>query len=79
MNTPLEIDVEKAEKELEQLAREHQPRNKPWSQHESELVRKYYRRVPLMKLARMLDRTSDSVQNYACCLRSRGLKLECDK
>ena len=44
-----------------------------------ELVRRYYKRVPLPKLAEKLNRSVGSVQSQAQVLRSRGIKLECDK
>lgn len=71
------LTQEDIEIELEKLAASYHPRYKSWTKEETELVRKYYRRVPLTKLAKMLDRTTASVRTHAEDLHDRGIELEC--
>lgn len=75
----IERDEAKLDAELEHLTQGYRRKCRPWTEGHTELVRKYYCRVPLEKLAAKLDRTSAGVQEHAQTLRDRGVKLECDK
>lgn len=41
--------------ELEAHAKTYKPRNRPWSQREIAIVKKYYGRVPIAELLKHLD------------------------
>lgn len=57
--------------ELEDAAKRYQPRGKPWTQEESDILERYYPILPTIEVARYLGRSSDSVHAKAAKM---GLK-----
>jgi len=76
--TKLPPTYEEIDAELSKLVGDYHHRNRPWNPHEDALIAKYYRRVPLTKLAKTLGRTTHSIRSHALDLRGNGIKLDCD-
>lgn len=51
--------------ELEEAAMNFSPRNKPWTEEDEAVMREYYGRVSVQKLADYLNRSRGSVTNKA--------------
>ena len=51
------------EEQLETAAANYQPKNRPWSQREIDLVTRFYLRVPIEELARKLGRSISAVRD----------------
>jgi len=51
--------------ELEEIARNYEPRQRPWGEDEDAVLRKYYNRVPIESLVKYFKRTQCSIQSHA--------------
>lgn len=50
-------------KSLDEMAKNYSPRNRPWDSDEVEVLRKYYKKVPISKIAEKLGRSVHSCAN----------------
>jgi hypothetical protein len=75
----LEIDVEKAERELAKLAATYEQKQRSWESEEDKLLLKYYRRVKVKDLANQLHRSGAAISSRMDILRKQGQIPECDK
>jgi len=50
---------------LDKLAESYVPRNKPWTDDEVAVLKKYYGRVPIDELAKAMGRSKTSLQTKA--------------
>ena len=48
------------------------PRNKPWTEHEEDVLREYYGQVPARAIAESLGRSLSSILNKAGAMGLRG-------
>ena len=58
--------------ELEGELADYHPRNRLWSEYDIAVLRNYYGRVPVEKIAGVLGRTPDSVRKKATSLGLTG-------